>query len=164
MIVQIITLILLALMNGTALKNDVPYFENDSLIRNDLEIVWPLVQTVKIEYDLANAQLAFLETKAEKDQFLKEFEEFIKKKYFKEVFKLNFEQGKLLILLIHKEIGKTAYELLKEYRNISRANFWNRMASMFGASLKEEYTSEQYPTLEMVVQEKQPTFILLSSP
>ncbi|MBN2805819.1 MAG: DUF4294 domain-containing protein, partial [Prolixibacteraceae bacterium] len=122
--------------------------------KSDLEVVWPLLLTVKIEYDLANAQLEFMGSKAEKEVFLKAFEEFIRKKYFKEVIKLNYFQGKLLILLIHKELGKTAYELLKEYRNVSRANFWQSMASMFGASLKEEYHAASYPLLNRIFQEK----------
>jgi hypothetical protein len=135
-------------------KTEVPYFENDSLLKSDLEVVWPLLLTVKIEYELANAQLEFLGSKAEKELFLKEFEEFIRKKYFKEVIKLNYFQGKLLILLIHKELGKTAYELLKEYRNVSRANFWQSMASMFGVSLKEQYSAANYPLLDRFFREK----------
>ena len=153
MIIKLAFILLFAHTTASALKGEDPYFENDSLLRNDLKIVWPMVLTVKIEYDLANAQLAFIETKAEKDQFLKEFEEFIKKKYFKEVFKLNFEQGQLLLLLIHKEMGKTAYDLLKEYRNVNRANFWHRMATMFGTSLKEEYSPNKYSHIDKVVQE-----------
>src|SRR5690606_27880401 len=98
-------------------KEELTYFENDSLLRNDFQVVWPMLLTVKIEYELANAQLSFMNSKTEKEKFLKDFEEFIRKKYFKEVIKLNYFQGKLLILLIHKELGKTAYALLREYRD-----------------------------------------------
>lgn len=134
-------------------KEAMPYFENDSLLRNDLKVVWPLMLTVKIEYDLANAQLAFIDSKIEKEKFLKDFEDFIRKKYFKEVIKLNYFQGKLLILLIHKELGKTAYELLLEYRSMKRADFWNNMASMFGVSLKDEYHSANFPLLDQIFME-----------
>ena len=51
------------------------------LLKKDLIIVWPLVQTVKVEYDLATAQLQFYKTEKEKDAFLTKYETFVKDKY-----------------------------------------------------------------------------------
>lgn len=144
----ILFLLFLCFLSCKFLDAKVPYFENDSLLRSDLELVWPMILTVKIEYDLANAQLEFLHTNAEKNKFLKEFESFIKEKYFKKVMSLNYKQGKLLILLIHRQLGQTPYDLIKQYRNIWRANFWQRFASILGTNLKEEYYPEDYPILE----------------
>ncbi|MDA3930863.1 MAG: DUF4294 domain-containing protein [Prolixibacteraceae bacterium] len=123
------------------------YDETENL-REDMAFVWPLIQTVKIEYELANAQIEFLETKAEKVQYMEEFEKFIMNKYFKKVLELQLEQGQLLLLLIHKEIGKTPYELLSSYRNNNRANFWQQFARIIGTNLKEEYSAEKYPLVE----------------
>lgn len=145
---RLLTLVLFGFMASSMLKAKVPYFQNDSLLHSDLEVVWPMILTVKIEYDLANAQLEFLVNKSEKEQFLEEFEGFIKEKYFKRVMDLNYKQGKLLLLLIHRQLGKTPYELLREYRNIKRANFWQRFAKLMGTNLKEEYDPEDYPVLE----------------
>lgn len=145
---RLLILLFLGCITSSFLKAKVPYFENDTLLRNDLAIVWPMVLTVKIEYDLANAQLEFLQSKAEKDQFLEAFEGFIKEKYFKQVVSLNYKQGKLLLLLIHRQLGKTPYDLLREYRNIWRANFWQKFAKLVGADLKEEYYPDEYPVLE----------------
>ena len=133
---------------SSVLKAKVPYFENDTLLRNDLEVVWPMVLTVKVEYDLTNAQLEFLQSKAEKEQFLENFESFIRETYFKQVINLNYKQGKLLLLHIHREIGKTPYDLLHEYRNIWRAIFWQKFAKLVGTDLREEYYPEEYPVLE----------------
>lgn len=145
---NVLILVVLGILLCPKLKAEIPYYENDSLLRTDLHVVWPMVLTVKVEYDLAKAQLEFLQTKDEKEQFMEEFEDFVKKKYFKEVIGLNYKQGKLLLLLIHRELGKTPYDLLKEYRNLSRANFWQRFAKIVGANLKEEYSPEVYPVIE----------------
>lgn len=148
MMKRFLTLVLLVLMASSLAKAKIPYFENDTLLKNDLEIVWPMVLTIKIEYDLVNAQLEFLTSKSEKNLFLKKFESFIKEKYFDQVITLNYKQGKLLLLLIDRQLGKTPYELLREYRNIWRAGFWQKFAKLMGVDLKEEYYPEEYPVLE----------------
>ncbi len=120
-------------------------------LKTDLEKVWPLVQTVKIEYDLAIAQMEFLRSKEEKKEFMEKYEAFVKNKYFKKITDLNIRQGKLLLLLIHRELGKTPYELLKEYRSVRRANFWEQFAHLAGTSLKEEYSPLEYPAIEFEI-------------
>ena len=106
----------------------------------------------EIEYDLVMVQLEMMEEGEKKEKFLLEYETFVKKKYFDEVVKLNIRQGKLLLLLIHREIGRTPYDLLKEFLNLSRANFWQRFASFLGADLKTKYSPEKYPEIESIVQ------------
>lgn len=117
-------------------------------MKQDLELIWPLVQTVKIEYDLALVQLEFCKTKDEKKQFLTEFELFIKEKYFKKVLALNLRQGRLLILLIGRELNKTPFDLLKEYLSVDRAIFWKRFAKLVGANLKEKYNPQEHILIE----------------
>ena len=126
--------------------------KKDSQLESDLNKIWPLVQTVKIEYDLVMVQLEMMEEGEKKEKFLLEYEAFVKDKYFDEVVKLNIRQGKLLLLLIHREIGRTPYDLLKEFLNLSRANFWQRFASFLGADLKTKYSPEKYPEIESIVQ------------
>lgn len=126
--------------------------KKDSQLEDDLNKIWPLVQTVKIEYDLVMVQLEMMEEGTKKEKFLLEYETFVKNKYFDEVIKLNIRQGKLLLLLIHREIGRTPYDLLKEFLNLQRANFWQKFASFLGADLKGKYSAEKYPEIESIVQ------------
>jgi hypothetical protein len=125
--------------------------KKDSQLEDDLNKIWPLVQTVKIEYDLVMVQLEMMEEGTKKEKFLLEYESFVKNKYFDEVIKLNIRQGKLLLLLIHREIGRTPYDLLKEFLNLQRANFWQKFASFLGADLKGKYSAEKYPEIESIV-------------
>jgi hypothetical protein len=117
-------------------------------LNTDLELVWPLVQTVVYEYHQANHHLEALTGKAEKEAFLKNFENEIKQKYFKQVLMLNLRQGKLLLLLIHRELGQTPFDLLCTYRSYGRAFFWQQLARIAGADLKATYSAGQYPAIE----------------
>lgn len=118
-----------------------------------------MTQTVKIEYDLAKAQLEFCITEEDKKEFIEEYEEFIKENYFKVVLSLNIRQGKLLLLLIDRELGKTPFDLLKENLSLKRAIFWQRWAKLTSANLKEKYVAEEHPLIEYEVR-----IISLTSP
>lgn len=117
-------------------------------LKEDLQIVWPLLQTVKIEYALVNAQLEFIGSESAKKEFLSEYEEFVKEKYFKSVLSLNYRQVKLLVLLIDRELGETPFNLLKQYRTFSRAVYWYRAAKVVGINIRDKYKAESYPEIE----------------
>ncbi|WP_418165095.1 DUF4294 domain-containing protein, partial [Alistipes ihumii] len=56
--------------------------------------------------------------------------------------KMTLSQGKLLIKLIDRETDQTSYELVKELRGGFRAFFWQSIARLFGANLKDTYDKE----------------------
>lgn len=117
-------------------------------IREDLGLVWPLVTTVCVEYELAMAQLEFCNSRMEREQFMSEYEGYVKDTYFKKILELDIQQGKLLLLLIDRELGETPYELLRKNLSLKKANFWNRFARFVGADLKGEYSALNYPLIE----------------
>lgn len=117
-------------------------------LKEDLLIVWPLLKTIKVEYDLTNAQLEFIESENERAVFLEEYEEFVKETYFKTVLQLKYRQVKLLVLLIDREFGKTAFSLLREYRALNRALYWYRAGKVVGIDIREKYNPENYPEIE----------------
>ena len=120
-------------------------------LNKDLNKVWPFIQTVKVEYELVLAQLEIMEDDSIKKAFLSDYEEYVKNAYFDRVVKLNIRQGKLLLLLIDRELGKTPYELLRDFRNRERADFWQKFARILGADLKGKYDPEVYPQIEEIV-------------
>jgi hypothetical protein len=52
---------------------------------------------------------------------------------------LTFTQGKLLLKLIYRETYNTSYDLIRQYRGVINAAFWQGVARIFGANLKSEY-------------------------
>lgn len=48
-------------------------------------------------------------------------------------------QGRMLMLLLDRETDRTSYELIKQYKGKTAANFWQFIAKLFRNDLKEEY-------------------------
>ena len=55
---------------------------------------------------------------------------------------LTVSQGALLMKLIDREIGKSSYDIIKDYKNGIAARFWNGIAKIFGSDLKKPYDPE----------------------
>lgn len=55
---------------------------------------------------------------------------------------LTVSQGALLMKLIDREVGKSSYNIIKDYKNGMAAGFWQGIAKMFGSDLKKPYDPE----------------------
>ena len=52
---------------------------------------------------------------------------------------MTVSQGALLMKLIDREVGKSSYDIIKDYKNGMAAGFWQGIAKMFGTNLKKPY-------------------------
>ena len=80
-----------------------------------------------------------LPNKKAKDAHLKYVEQSIKEEYTPRMKKLTYQQGKLLIKLVYRECGSSAYGALQAVLGPVRAGFWQAFAWTFGASLTKKY-------------------------
>ena len=80
-----------------------------------------------------------LPNKKAKDKHLKYVEQSIKQEYTPRMKKLTYQQGKLLIKLVYRECGSSAYGTLQAVLGPVRAGFWQAFAWTFGASLTKKY-------------------------
>lgn len=55
---------------------------------------------------------------------------------------LTVNQGALLMKLIDREVGKSSYNIIKDYKNGMAAGFWQGVAKIFGTDLKKPYDPE----------------------
>lgn len=55
---------------------------------------------------------------------------------------LTVSQGALLMKLIDREVGKSSYKIIKDYKSGITAGFWQGIAKMFGSDLKKPYDPE----------------------
>ena len=55
---------------------------------------------------------------------------------------LTVSQGALLMKLIDREVGKSSYNIIKDYKNGIAAGFWQGVAKIFGTNLKKPYDPE----------------------
>ena len=56
--------------------------------------------------------------------------------------KMTISQGMLLMKLIDREVGKSSYTIIKEFKNGLTAGFWQGVAKLFGSDLKKPYDPE----------------------
>jgi len=83
--------------------------------------------------------MAELPTEKEKQEFVKGMERALKRQYTPVLKNMTLSQGKLLIKLIDRETEHTSYDLVKQLRGGFRAFFWQGVAKIFGANLKDTY-------------------------
>ena len=56
--------------------------------------------------------------------------------------KMTVSQGALLMKLIDREVGKSSYNIIRDYKNGVAAGFWQGIAKIFGTDLKKPYDPE----------------------
>ena len=55
---------------------------------------------------------------------------------------MTVSQGALLMKLIDREVGKSSYNIIKDYKSGIAATFWQGIAKVFGTDLKKPYDPE----------------------
>lgn len=95
-----------------------------------------------------NKRLETLERKSEKRRYAKIIQKYIEEEFSAELKKLTRKEGQILVKLIHRQTGKTTFQLIQELRSGWRAFWFNNTAKLFDISLKEEFNpldvSEDY--------------------
>ncbi|MGL5318560.1 MAG: DUF4294 domain-containing protein [Bacteroidales bacterium] len=121
------------------------------VFKNEKEEIayWRMVRDVKktlpyakLIYETLLETYEYMETlpnDKEKTKHLKKMEKELFDTYKPVLKKLTLRQGKLLIKLIDRECNQSSYVLIKAFLGSFRAGFWNTFASIFGASLKQEW-------------------------
>ena len=52
-------------------------------------------------------------------------------------------QGRILIRLVDRETSRTSYDIIKDFRNIFSAGFWQLTARVFGHNLRSVYNQNK---------------------
>ena len=74
-----------------------------------------------------------------KRQIFSKIEDDLLLKYGHDLKKLKRRQGRILIRLIDRETGRTSFNIIKDFRNIFSAGFWQLTAKLFGHNLRSGY-------------------------
>lgn len=75
----------------------------------------------------------------------------LKNKFEKPLKKLSKTQGKILVKMIEREVGRSMFQLIKNTNGWWKASYWNRTSSFFGYKLKEGYVYGDDPILDIVL-------------
>jgi hypothetical protein len=87
-------------------------------------------------------ELAKLETKKDRKEYLKLAEADLKAQFEGDITDMTISEGIILIKLIDRETGDCSYELISELRGSFSAFMWQSLARLFGHNLKSEYDGE----------------------
>jgi hypothetical protein len=122
-------------------KNNRDALRYSRLVRN-VKITLPYARLASAKLREINQQLLLLPTDKQRKDYLKKAEKELFAEFEAPLRKLTFSQGRLLINLIDRETGDTSFNLIKEYKGGFSAFFWQSIARVFGANLKDEYDPE----------------------
>lgn len=101
--------------------------------------VYPYAKLASERLVALNERLEQLETKREQRRYAKIVQKYIEEEFSAELKKLTKSEGQILVKLIHRQTGTTAFDLIKQLRSGWRAFWYNNTASLFDISLKKEF-------------------------
>ncbi len=81
-------------------------------------------------------------SRRQREQYIADIQKRLLAAYEQPLRHMTVTQGKLLIKLIDREIGKSSYDIIRDYTNRAAAGFWQGIAKMFGSDLKKKYDPE----------------------
>ena len=109
------------------------------ILRRKTRKVYPYAKLASDRLKSLNERLEEIGTKRSKRKYIKILQKYMEEEFTKELKKLTRTEGQILVKLIHRQTGKTMFELVKEYRSGWKAFWYNNTAKLFNISLKEEY-------------------------
>ncbi len=86
-----------------------------------------------------DAHYRTLKTDKERKEYVKQVEKELRAEFEDQLVKLTISQGKLLIKLIDREVGRTTYGVIRDLKGGVSAVFWQAIARLFGSNLKTEF-------------------------
>jgi hypothetical protein len=115
--------------------------------------VLPYAKMASFRFQLMEQNLQVLPSDKARKEYLKRTEKAIKDQFMDDLKNLTRSQGKILIKLIYRETGKSTYDLLQTYRGDLTAIYWQGMAKVFDANLKEEYDPIEDWQVEQIIRQ-----------
>lgn len=115
--------------------------------------VYPYASLAGMKLREYNEELAQMHSDVQRRRAVRQIEGEIREEFEADLMKLTRTQGMILIKLIDRETQHTSYELLKDFRGMVSAVFWQSLGRLFGYNLKTAYDphGEDYLIEEIVL-------------
>jgi hypothetical protein len=99
-------------------------------------------------------QLSTIKGRRARKKYIKKCEKSIKAMYTAQLKNLTIGEGKVLMKLVHRETGKTTWDIMKNYRGTTEAFLWQVFGSFWGHNLKLEFDPVSDYQIEHIIQIK----------
>ncbi|MEN8966378.1 MAG: DUF4294 domain-containing protein [Polaribacter sp.] len=103
---------------------------------------YPYAKLASERLDSLHARLNRIDSKYQKRRYTKLIQNYIEGEFTDQIKKMTTTEGRILIKLIHRQTGKTAFNNIKGIRSGWKAFWYNTTANVFKLSLKTEYNPE----------------------
>ena len=113
------------------------------ILKYRVKKVYPYAKLAAEELQRINKVLDSLPNNRQKKKYTKKIQEETENKFSQELKKLSRSQGRILIKLIYRQTGASAFNLVKELRSGWRAFWYNNTAWFYDLSLKSIYEPMQ---------------------
>ena len=120
-------------------KKDIRYY---LWFRKKVYKVYPLAKLASERLDTLNARLERISSRRKRIKYIKLVQHYIEGEFTDQIKKMTTTEGRILLKLIHRQSGKTAYNNIKGLRSGWKAFWYNTTANIFKLSLKIEYHPE----------------------
>ena len=120
-------------------RNDIRYY---LWFRRKVYKAYPYAQLASTRLDSLNARLERIKSKRKRKKYTRQIQKYIEGEFTDQIKKMTRTEGRILIKLIHRQTGKTAFNNIKEIRSGWKAFWYNTTANVFKLSLKTEYHPE----------------------
>lgn len=120
-------------------KNDIRYY---LWFRKKVYKAYPFAKLASERLDSLNARLERIDSKSKRRRYTRLVQDYIEGEFTTQIKKMTTTEGRILIKLIHRQTGQTAFNNIKGLRSGWRAFWYNTTANVFQLSLKTEYSPE----------------------
>ncbi len=80
--------------------------------------------------------------RGKRDRYIEEVQKELFEVFEGQMRSLSVSQGALIMKLVDREVGKSSYNIIKDYKSGMAAGFWQGVAKIFGSDLKAPYDPE----------------------
>lgn len=112
------------------------------ILRRKTLKVYPYAKLASERFIELNSRLDQIKSKRDRKRYTKIVQRYIEEEFSAELKKLTRTEGQILVKLIYRQTGITAFDLVKELRSGWRAFWYQTTAKMFDISIKEEFHPE----------------------
>ena len=113
------------------------------ILRRKTLKVYPYAKLAAERLVELNDSIVNIKRKSKQKRYTKKIQKYIEEEFSGELKKLTRTEGQILVKLIYRQTGSTAFDLVKELRSGWRAFWYSTTAKMFSISLKEEFNPEE---------------------
>lgn len=112
------------------------------ILRRKTLKVYPYAKLAAERLVELNDSIVKIKRKSKRKKYTKKIQKYIEEEFSEELKKLTRTEGQILVKLIYRQTGTTAFDLVKELRSGWRAFWYSTTARMFKITLKEEFNPE----------------------